>query len=116
MSPCALPRCVQRQQPVDPSTLSEEDRFWWEQEQVRNKADEAYEKADNFIRAGDLKSARKQNRIAKKKYLACGVLSPGSIFAPSFLDALEDQKARATPVKTVSTETNYAKNRNPWDV
>jgi len=101
---------------IDPSTLSEEDRAFWEQEQIRDKADKAYEKAEQFIRDGKMKNARKQNGLAKEGYLKCGVLSPGSIFAPSFMDALDDQLARATKVKTVATETSYSKNKQPWDV
>jgi hypothetical protein len=47
-----------------------------------------------YTQAGDKKEALRQHAIAVKEYIACGMLAPGSIFAPSFKESLDNLEQR----------------------
>eukprot|EP00286_Rhodomonas_abbreviata_P021664 CAMPEP_0181301014 /NCGR_PEP_ID=MMETSP1101-20121128/7198_1 /TAXON_ID=46948 /ORGANISM="Rhodomonas abbreviata, Strain Caron Lab Isolate" /LENGTH=174 /DNA_ID=CAMNT_0023406291 /DNA_START=209 /DNA_END=733 /DNA_ORIENTATION=- len=93
------PEVSSEEEEIDPATLSDEERAAYEMSQAQNKGDKAYEACDDAIKSGDVETAEEQHKVAVEMYTASGIMHPKSIFRPSFIECLQDQKARIENMK-----------------
>uniref|UniRef100_A0A7S4U7P9 Uncharacterized protein n=1 Tax=Guillardia theta TaxID=55529 RepID=A0A7S4U7P9_GUITH len=85
---------TEESEPVDLSTMTDEERAAYEMSRAQTLGDEAFEGSDAAIRMGDKARALELHNEAYAMYEKSGILHPNSIFRPSFMDSLKDQQAR----------------------
>ncbi|EKX43537.1 hypothetical protein GUITHDRAFT_140314 [Guillardia theta CCMP2712] len=76
---------TEESEPVDLSTMTDEERAAYEMSRAQTLGDEAFEGSDAAIRMGDKARALELHNFQRH---------PNSIFRPSFMDSLKDQQAR----------------------